>query len=285
MPLSKAQQELLNKYQIPENLQAAIAKELGEDGVPKPNQHDFLQLLSDKLQEAENLLYLKRQELASELKKVKGYDESEKPRQIANLEEGIKEYWATATALWRTADHVVNRSEVGFKADLSPKHAEYAIKMQNLPVLELIRWARSDWFTRPVRSPVWRRIAWGIGGIGGAILGIVGGFLGGFRYGMRRHKGLAKISAIGYAFMGIFMGWAVGGVMGARLGFQTGRPLLACGFGAKAAFLNPLNEPRGTLNRHAVELNMEEILFNLAKKNVTPSNSGRTQRSAPTDVV
>jgi hypothetical protein len=272
MPLSKAQQELLNKYQIPEDLQAAIAKELGEDGLSKPNRRDFLQLISDKLQEAENLLYIKRQELASELKKVKGYDESEKPRQIIRLEEGIKEYWATATALWRTADHIVNRSEEGFKTPLSLKHAEYAIKKQNLPVLELIRWARPDWFTRPVHFPFWRRISWGIGGIGGAILGLGGGFLGGFRYGMRRHIGLAKLTAISYAFMGIFIGWAVGGVMGARLGFLTGNPLLACGFGAKAAFLNPLNEPRGTLNRHAVELEMEQTLFNLAKKDLSATS-------------
>jgi hypothetical protein len=271
MPLSKAQKEIFDKYQVPEDLQESISKELGQDGLPKnTTSRDFLQLLSDKLQEAENLLYTKRKELAFEQQKIKGYND--KPKQLLSLEETIKEQWATATSLWRTADQVVNQSEAEFKVMVSQKHAEYAILRKNLPILELIRWAKPALFTLPASYPALRRVAWALGGIGGALLGLIAGPLGGIRLGLRQNR-FGKIAVFGYGMLGIFTGWAIGGVMGARLGLQTGKPLLACSFGAEAAFLNPLNQPRGTQNRHAIELRMEEILYNLAKKNIKHNSS------------
>lgn len=284
MSLTKAQKEVLDKYNVPLDIQTSLGQALDENGNPKPNmassssmgtssskdnspyEHDFLLLVSDKLHETEDLLYNKRQELAFELKKIKSYNLDERPRQIIALEDIIKDLWTTATALWRVADQIVNQPEEGFKVVISAKQVEYVLKTKNLPVLELIRWAKPEifYFHPPFTALRWA--TWVLGGLGGAVLGLFGGFFGGIKYGLERFRGIGKLSAAGYCIAGLIFGWAVGGVMGARMGFDSGNPLLACIFGMKAAFLNPLNQPKGTLNRHAVELMKEEILFSLAKK-------------------
>lgn len=260
VPLSKVQQDMLEKYQVPEGLKFNMARALGKDGeVLDPNQPDFLQLLSNNLQNAENTLQIKRTELSAELNKIKGYQD--KPRQIEALEEAIREYWATATALWRAADQVINQPEPGYKLVLSKKHAQYAIEQKNLPILMLIKWAKPEWFTLSTISPIQRRVSAVLGAMGGALLGLFAGFAGGFRLGFTRQVGLTKLIAISFAVLGIFTGWANGGIMGARMGYQTGNPWTSSKFGAWSAYTNPLNEPSGTQNRHAIELKMEALLF------------------------
>lgn len=266
MALSKAQIRILNEYKVPEALQLALTKALNDQGDPLDNEElDFLQLLSDHLQMAEKQLNEKRRELAKELKKRKG-SYAETPREIAVLEESIKEYWSAATALWRTVDQVINHPDIDYRVTLTRKHAEYAIQRKNLPVLELIQWAKLEYFTLPPVSPILKYSAMIIGAIGGAVLGLLGGFMGGIKFGYRQYQGFAKGLSLLYGLWGIFTGWAVGGVMGARLGFRTGNPMLACWFGAQAAFLNPLNAPRGTENRYAVELKLLETVYSVSKK-------------------
>lgn len=267
MSLTKAQKEVLDKYHVPLDIQQNIEQDLDEAGNPKDpkNPKDFLLVVSDKLQQAENHLYKKRQELAFELKKIKSYNLDERPKQIITLEDLIKDMWTTATALWRVADQVVNQPEEGFKVTVSKNQVEYVLKTNNLPVLELIRWAKPEIFYYPAPPKVLSWLLWIIGGLGGAILGLFGGFIGGIHYGLKKFSGFKKLAVVFYAIVGVIFGWAVGGVMGARMGFESGNPLLAWRFGATAAFLNPLGEPKGTSNRHAVELEKEKILFSLAK--------------------
>lgn len=268
MALSKAQSALLEKCKVPLELQQSLANSLNDQGAPKENSSvDFLIHLCDELQVAEEILREQRLELSLALGPSQN-PLSEESNNAELLEETIKITWSTATALWRAADQVITHPDT-FNITLQPKYAEHALLKKNLSVVGLIKWARPDFFTPPPPSIGVRYLAGFFGAMGGGMLGLVAGALGGIQQGYQKLTGFKIIGLILYIPWGILSGSAMGFMTGATFGFRTGNSIEAWKLGAFAAYTNPFYDRRGTKNYQAVQLQIEETLFNLACINTT----------------
>lgn len=266
--LTEAQRELLEKNKVPKEIRRLLAnwldnKEGSENNQKKPSL-DFLLLLSDLLIVAEKHLEIKRLELNSRVGGTTGFiAPSESPPEILSLEETIKEAWHTATALWRVADEIIRDPEP-YGIHITREHARYLIATKNLTVLEMIRTSYLDYFDWPEHIMI-RQLAWLFSGVGGALCGLIGGLLGGLKAGFQEH-GISKIIFPLDALMATFIGWANGAVMGARLGYRTGSIYQGCRLAFLGAYLNPFRAPKGSKQRQAVELKIEETVFNMSAK-------------------
>lgn len=259
MALSQAQKKILVDCKVPEAYQTLIASWLNDSPNKKTNQ-DFLLILADLLQTAEKHLEIKRKQLSSRLNTTQGMiSPGDTPPQITASEENIKLSWSKAIALWQAVDAVIRTPDL-YGIELSRKHARYALLTRNLPVIEMIAWAKPEFFTKKKPSLIARQLAWFFGGILSALLGLVGGFFGGIREGLQQ-KGFKKILFPIQAIAGLVIGWSSGAVIGARVGYRTGSLPLACKLGYLSSYKNPFHDPKGFKNSQAVDLLIEEILF------------------------
>ena len=74
-----------------------------------------------------------------------------------------------------------------------------------------------------------------------------------------------------YGILGLLIGGSSSAVRGARLGYRTGHFFLSCKLAFLSAYMSPFNAPMGSKKQQAVDLKIDEALFELAKKqsNVT----------------
>lgn len=269
MPLSKSQAELLEYCHLPEELQRFLGQELGEHGLQKSTiSPDFLHILCNLLQIYETRLENLRYKFAKTVN-IDGQQPivAIPPPQVSMLEEEVKTAWTRAAALWKATDLVVGHPDL-FGVTLKPAHVEYALDKHNLPVVEMIRWARPDFFElKPIPKAI-RYLSGFIGALGGAFIGLWGGAKGGAIQADRLPmlKFLRPIVVVCYGFAGLISGSAMGSMMGSSLGFQTGNVSLAFQFAYLASNLNPFHDPIGSKYQRAVQLCREKILFKLAEE-------------------
>lgn len=265
MPLSNEQYKLLDACRMEPELQEFLAMELGVNGEPKgESAPDFLYILCNMLQIAEHRLHIMRNRLAK-VTRIEGLQGliAEPPPDIATIETEIKHCWTQAAALWRAADLVVRNGEV-YGVHLSIQHVEYALSKGNLPVVEMIRYVKPEYFEiEPKPSPIYY-LVWIVGAILGGFIGFISGCRGGYHLYQKTHKKENSFMAFWYAIAGIFSGSAMGFMKGGQMGLRTGNLAAACRLASDAAYLNPFHDAIGSKYQQAVELRREEILFELS---------------------
>lgn len=265
MPLSNTQKQLLKECAISEEIQAFLSQELDENGLRKDTTSpDFLHILCNLLQICENRLQYLRLKLAKALD-YKGQQAllSEPPPSIATVEDDTKKTWEQAAALWHATDQVVRKPDL-FNVSLTVKHVRYVLNKNNLPVVEMIRWARPDLFEITPSSPLTHGWVSVVAGIIGAVFGLIGGFAGGLKQLNRVPVWKWIFAGFAYGVGGMLGGSAMGLIMGSSFGLQTGHLMTAVQLGVEASYLNPFHEPRGTKFQQAVALRREQLLFDLA---------------------
>lgn len=263
MPLSQTQKQLLEESGIPEEFQQFLGKELGEGGGPKPGGPDFLIILCNLLKISETRL----EYLRTQLKNSMNIGEiqpifAEPPPNISVLEDQIKDTWLRAAALWKATDKLVNSPEL-YAVVLRPQHVAYALFKNNLPVVEMIRYSRPEFFAIPSNA-LGRGFSAFLGAILGTLLGIVGGFVGAAAQVDRVPQPWLRLFAVPvYALIGMISGGAMGSLKASSFGYETGSLFSACEFGLLASYLNPFHDSLNSKYAQAVALKKEEILFEL----------------------
>ncbi len=283
--LSKAQIELLEYCKIPEELQRFLGQELGPHGMPKDRAApDFFYILCNLLKIYEVRLENLRYRLGSKIN-IDGKQPiiAEPSPEITLLEDEIKTAWTRASSLWNATDKLVRNPEV-FGVALELSHVEYALEKGNLPVVEMIRFARPDFF-EIMPTTYQTKLACAIfGGIGGGLLGIPGGMMGGAKQKEQLSNRIRPFAMVFYAIVGMFSGCAMGGITGGWMGYQTGNLSAALKLAFDAACLNPFHEPVGSKYQRAVQLRREQLLFKLAKdyanlkRSTAPGTQGLNQK-------
>lgn len=268
MPLSHAQKELLDKCQVPEDLQFFMGGQLDLQGLPvEPNAPDFLMILTDHLKGSESLLAAKRTELQHIDSGQIAFATPEKAEAAINrVEEQIKTEWLFASTLWKATDQVVSHARE-YGVSLRPLHVQYALDKKILSVVEIIRFAKPEYFSLPSFFRVRYWIVFILGMILGAIAGIPAGFLGAIRQQRQENIGINfSWKMIVYPLWGLLTGCAMGAITGARIGLQTGYLWTSVQLGTEAAYLNPFHQAPGTKNQQAAEFVIQEHLFQLASR-------------------
>jgi len=267
VPLSTLQSQLLQKMNVPKDLQEAFAYQLGENGLPKsPDAPDFLMVLTDQFQKTESHLLELRKKLGlvsiGKLPKSKFLGEEITQETV---EEVIKQEWVLATALWRTTDQVVAQAK-NYGITLSRHHVQFALDKKNLAVVEMIKFAKPEFFK--VKKPLFiKAYLTSFIGILAGVSGFYGGLIGGARQGFESNIGItAYISAFFYALLGIVRGWAMATVSGARFGLQTGNIKVAIKLGYASALINPFHDAPGSKYQQEEQLVVEEVIFKLAEQ-------------------
>src|SRR5438045_9040346 len=122
MSLSPKQKELLDKCQVPEDLEEYMGQQLDETGLPlELHAPDFLIILTDHLKASESLLSAKRLELQQIESGHLNFPTPEAAKAaIDQLEQKIKIEWLFASTLWKAVDQVASNAE------------EYGVSLQPL---------------------------------------------------------------------------------------------------------------------------------------------------------
>lgn len=265
MALSKPQIELLEYCHIPLEVQRYVALELGEEGIPKnAASPDFLKILCNLLQIYEVRLESLRYKLGKSIN-IDGKQPiiAEPPLPLASLEDEVKIAWTRAAALWKATDLVVSNPAM-FSVILTPEHVEFSLDKKNLPVVEMIRYAKPEFFAiKPVSKFMKVCIAF-LGVVMGSICGLIAGVKGGIKQVDRLPNFMRAVSLFFYAIGGLFSGSAMGAIAGGSMGLQTGNLPAALKLAYDAAYLNPFHDPIGSKYQRAVQLQREQILFKLA---------------------
>lgn len=265
MPLSSVQKQILNNCGIESELQSYVSEELNENGAQKNNSSpDFLHILCNLLKISEDRLLFLRRQLGKSLD-VEGQQAilAEPPPAIITLEEEIKIYWMRSMHLWKAADLVVSSPEL-FNVKLSSKHVHYALTKNNLAVVEMLKWAKPQYFRIP-HSYGQKLIAAISGGFIGIFLGFGAGFLGGLNQVPQQPLIKKIIFSIIYPLAGMISGSAMGLIEGSRSGFTTGNITLATELSTLASLINPFHEPAGARRYQEVQLKKEKMLFDFAR--------------------
>lgn len=251
MGLSTLQKEMLERSKVPQELYERMDKELGSEGHPKEeHSKDFLMVLADFLQEAENSLSEHR------FRYNKAFTEN-RPN-LDFVEEDLKNDWSKASNLWVALDQVVSNPKA-YAAEITPKHVKFALQKKNLPFIELLRFANPSFFLATSNSTLAR-----IGGLlGGGLFGLLSGMVGGLRLALKSKSSFKIFYVVLYPFRSLLTSWFEGARWGAEMGYETGSVLEGVKFGIIAAYLNPFREPRGNQNQQAVELKRLETLFKI----------------------
>lgn len=268
LPLSRVQKELLDKCQVPSDLQFFMGQQLDDNGLPvEPLAPDFLMILTDHLKASESLLAAKRSELQRIDNGQINFPTPEKAKvAIDRLEEKIKIEWLFASTLWKATDQVVSHA-FEFGVSLRPLHVEYALDKKILSVVEIIRFAKPEFFNLPSFSTLRYLMVCGCGMIFGAFLGIPAGFMGAIKQCRQEKQGIGFAWAIiGYPLWGLLTGGAMGAVTGARIGLQTGYVITSFQLAISSAYLNPFHQAPGTKNQQAAEFVIQDNLFQLASR-------------------
>lgn len=267
MALSKAHKQILDQFHIPQELQTWIAQEFDEQGNPKGvGAPDFLIVLSDLLQAAEVYLDSQRIKL-NRLQKPVRDNQVIGPEEwqvlLATQEEVVKEAWLRASDFWRVLDQVMAAPKE-YGVTITRRHIEYAFQKKNLPLIEMLKWTKPEYFN--TSSPTVIKKCWAglVGCIGGFFSGLMGRIMGGNRQLAKRSLFMRPFLIIRYIIEAFFIGTMQGTVLGGSFGFQTGHPWLAIRLGYYAGWFNPFNDPIGSKNKQAVELKTQEAFFLLS---------------------
>lgn len=266
MPLSKAQKNILDKFNIPVELQNWLNLEFNPEGKPlSAGAPDFLMVMADLLHAAE--VYLDSQRVKLNRLQNPNQELKASPEEwqvtLAAAEGVVKDAWLNATAFWRMMDEIVNHpAEYG--VTLQAKHLEYAFKKKILPLVEMLKWENPEFFNFPSASRS-KKIMAGIGGgILGGSKGLIGGVRGGTRQVEKRKTLLRPFLIFGYSLMGLFTGFAMGASVGGMFGYETAHAILGSKLGYAAAYFNPFNDPIGSKHQQEFELKKLELLFKFA---------------------
>ena len=270
MSLSSAQKKMLDKSQVPEDLQDYIGQQLNENGLPVEFQApDFLTILSDHLKVSESLLETKRVELQI-IKDGQLDFPSQAAAKVAieRLEQKIKIEWLFASSLWRAVEKVVAyASEYG--VSLQPLHVEYAIDKKILSVVEIIRFVKPEFFQLTPFPLKWYIIISWLAMLLGAFLGPLIGCLGAIRQCRLRKRGfMFVLMVLPYGLLGLITGCATAAATGARIGRQTGYFGISVQLALQSTYLNPFHQAPGTKNQQASEFLIQKTLFHLAQISV-----------------
>ncbi len=266
MSLSLKQRELLDTCQVPEDLAEYMGGQLDDNGLPiEFHAPDFLMILTDHLKASESLLSAKRLELKQLESGYLTFPTLEAAKAaIDQLEQRIKIEWLFASTLWKAVDKVASNSK-DYGVSLQPLHVQYAIDKKMLSVLEILRYAKPEFFKLKPVPPVRYTISAWVGMILGAIFGPAVGCIGAIRQCIKEKKGfMIIVYLLFYALIGLITGCAMAAVTGFRVGKETGHLGTSLLLAVQAAYLNPFNQSPGTKNQQAVEFLIQEKLFHLA---------------------
>lgn len=267
LSLSGTQKELLDKCRVPEDLQDYVGQQLNDDGLPVEFQApDFLTILTDHLKASESLLETKRSELQHiESGQLNFPDQASAKVAIERLEQKIKVEWLFCTSLWRAVEKVVaNASEYG--VSLQPLHVQYAIDKKILSVVEIIRFAKPEFFQLKSFSIERYEIVCCAAMFIGALLGPWVGFLGAIRQCGRGNRGIMYgLMVLPYGLLGMITGCAMAATTGAKVGRQTGYLGTSLQLAVQSTYINPFHQAPGTKNQQNAELHIQEQLFHLAQ--------------------
>lgn len=268
MSLSRTQKALLDKCEVPEDLQEYMGRQLDMDGLPlELNAPDFLMILIDHLKASESLLSAKRYELMHiESGQLPFPNPDVAQAAIDHVEQRIKTEWLFSSSLWRAVDKVASHA-ADYGVSLQPLHVQYAIDRKILSALEILRYAKPEFFNLKSLPQFRYFICFCFGLVVGAVFGPVAGFMGAIRECMQEKQGLEFAwSIVVYPLWGILTGCAMGGLTGARIGRETGDLGTTWQLAVRAAYLNPFHEPPGTKNQQEAEFVIQETLFHLASE-------------------
>lgn len=266
MALSRIQKQVLDQFNVSQDLQSWMAQEFDAEGQPKGvGAPDFLMVLSDHLQAAEVYLDTQRRKLnrlqnPAQEKKV---SPEEWQVMIASSEAGVKEAWLRATAFWQILDQVMMAPKE-YGVILTRRHIEYAFQKKNLPLIEILRWAKPEYFEFSVPPFILKLPVGLLAMVGGIFSGFWGKMTRGKREAVKRFFFLRPFLLLGYLVEAFLMGTLRGAVTAGRFGFRTGRLLPAIRLGYYAAWYNPFNDPIGSKNQQVVELKTLESYFQLS---------------------
>ncbi len=267
--LSRAQKQILDKFNVSRDLQDWIAQEFNEQGEPKaPGAPDFLMVIADHLQAAETYLESQRIKL-SRIQNPK-QDAHTSPEEwqtiLSAYEEVVKEAWERATGYWRIIDIVISKPDA-YGIKLKRQHVDYAFQKKNLALVEMLKWSKPEYFfipNPPFIVKVWSGI-WAF--LGGIFSGMVGGIFWAKKHTSKQRNGLLRfLLLVIHSFRGILTGMMMGAITSANLGYQFGKIGLAIKMGFHAAAYNPFVEPVGSKHRMFIDLRIEEALFHLASQ-------------------
>lgn len=266
MTLSRAQKHVFDKYNVPRDLQDWVAREFNDEGKPLiPGSPDFLMVISDHLQAAETYLESQRGKLnkIQNPKQVAKVSPEEWQTLLTEYEGSVKDAWLRASGYWRIIDEIIEKPET-YGVRLTRQHIDYAFQKKNLPLVEMLKWTRPEFFFIP--NPPFIIKLWS--GLWAGILGLFSGLWGGFVWAKkksdRQKSSLQRfISWILYGFSGFFTGMMMGAITSARIAYKIGKIIPAVKLGYYAASYNPFVEQKGSRHKQAVNLKVEELLFYL----------------------
>jgi len=271
--LSKAQKQILDKFNILVELQNWVALQFNEEGKPLGlGAPDFLMVMADLLHAAEVYLESQRAKLTHLQNPGEEVKASQEEWQVAITaqENVVKEAWLNATVFWRIMDQIITHPEE-FGVSLQPNHIEYALQKKILPLIEMLKWTKPEFFSIPTPSMLNKLWAGLLGCLGGGLVGLWGGIRGGKRFAEKRFAAkpqafLRPFLILGYSVIGLVTGFAMGASTGGREGFALGQVRSGIKLGYHAAYWNPFNNPIGSKNQQAFELRKLAVLFKLSKK-------------------
>jgi hypothetical protein len=264
--LSKTQQEILDVFKIPLDLQQWIAMEFNEAGEPKGLGHpDFLMVLSDLLYAADTYLGSQRAKLAQFQNPIQDTKASPQEWQaaISNLEETVKEAWLSAIAFWRVITHVMQDPPY-YQVIILRNHIEYAFQKKNLTLIQMLQSARPEFFALP-SSPIFIKLIASLAGfIAGLLFGLLGGIMGAACSVKTKHYVLRPLLALGSALWAIIPGMVGGSIVGSTVSFETGNIIIGTKMAYYARRINPFGNQPGSKQQQAVDLKKQLLIFKLS---------------------
>ncbi len=266
MALSRAQKQILDKFNVPRDLQDWLAQEFNELGEPRaPEAPDFLMAMSDHLQAAETYLDSQRVKLnrIQNLNQETHASPEEWQVLLADYEEVVKEAWLRTTGYWRIIDELISKpDDYGIK--LSRQHIDYALQKNNLPLVEMLKWTKPEYFFIP--KPNFIISCWSgfWAGLGGTFSGMMGGLVWAIRHTRKQKSWLRPVLLIIQGLRGLLTGSMMGAITAASIGYQIGNITLAIKLGYYAAAYNPFSEPINSRHKQKLDLKIQETLFHLA---------------------
>lgn len=266
--LSRTQKQILDKFNVSRDLQDWLAQEFNEHGEPRfAEAPDFLMAISDHLQAAET--YLNSQRI--KLNQIQNLDQNTKTSQeewqslLNAYEEVVKEAWLRATGYWRIADEIISKPEE-YGVKLQRKHIDYAFQKKNLPLVEMLKWTKPEFFFIPTPPLIQRVWAGFWAALGGVFSGMWGGWVWAKRITSRRKFWMRPFLFIVYSVRGILTGMMVGCIKAARLSYQIAKIKPGIQIGYFSAVYNPFVESMGSKQKQSIDIKIEEILFRLSER-------------------
>lgn len=266
MALSSKQKQILDKFNVPRDLQDWMSQEFNEHGEPiTPDAPDFLMAISDHLQAAETHLESQRIKLNQAQNPSREAHAGPEEWQIllTSYEEAVKDAWLRATGYWRIIDELLSKPD-NYGVKLKRQHIDYAFQKKNLPLVEMLKWNKPEYFFVP--KPFWIVRYWsGLwAGLGGIFSGIWGGLSWAKKDSSKQKSFLRPLVFLMLALPGIVIGSMMGAITSASLGYRTGKIMKSIKIGYYAAAFNPFLKTPASKSKQALDLKIEETFFCLS---------------------